>query len=66
MAVDWMRSEIERMNGFIHDLPSRQCQGSERLAADGGTFQEGFARYLDHRDLYYMHNMFFTANESQR
>ena len=66
MAMDWMRDEITRMNGFIHDLPSRQCEGSERLAADGGTFHEGFAQFLDQRDFYYMHNMFFTANESHR
>lgn len=57
-AVEWFRSEWDRVSRFAHELIARE--GSLGVAmADGGTLAPGFAKYLDRDDLVDLLTVFF-------
>ncbi len=59
-AVAWMRREVERMTGFVHDLLARRSSSGEVLVADGGVFGPGLAAHLQRRDLLRLYGLFFA------
>lgn len=60
-VMPWMRSEVDRMNDFVHAMISAPGVNGEVMMADGGSFTFGFARRLRHDDLLRLHNSFFTT-----
>jgi glycine cleavage system H lipoate-binding protein len=60
-AVEWMRSEVDRMTSVVHDLLARRKHSEPELMGDGGVFAAGLARYLDRDELLLIFSRFFTA-----
>jgi glycine cleavage system H protein len=65
-AVEWIRSEAERLTSFAHEYASRPGPGGEQFIADGGVVTGGIAMHLDREDLINLFNDFFPTRSEWR
>lgn len=58
----WMRSEADRLDRFVHDRLAAGPHHGGPSAADGGTVVPGVALHMDHEDLLYLFDAFFSLH----
>jgi glycine cleavage system H lipoate-binding protein len=70
-AHDWMDTEVKRMNEFLQQLPEPGRLGGMAgtagpMAADGGMFSTGLARYIEREQMLALFHEFFSPYASRK
>lgn len=61
-ARDWMEDEVRKMSEFLQQLPGP----NGRMAADGGMFSAGLARYIERDRMLALFHEFFSPYASRK
>jgi glycine cleavage system H lipoate-binding protein len=61
-ARDWMEDEVRRMSEFLQQLPGPHGP----MAADGGMFSAGLARYIEREQMLVLFHEFFSPYASRK
>lgn len=63
-AFRWIGAELDRLNGFVHELTAAQQPDGARFMADGGAVEDGIASRLEREQLISMITEFFGSRRS--
>jgi hypothetical protein len=65
-ALEWMRHESERVEGYVRERLSRADASGQVLMNDGGVFSGRVARHMEREDLLRLFNEFFPPEAEWR
>jgi glycine cleavage system H lipoate-binding protein len=59
-ALDWMRTEVDRISRFVHERCAVAGVEGETVMMDGGSVRPGLAQHLEKDELLQLFNEFFA------